>query len=241
MSRLALYATTQYKGERIAVSLGNTSVSYENIQLAFINNLKKGELIDEENIYKENEYIEIKNEIYKIIGVNTDKFTLTLERIDVGNDAVSLKKADLSEIEVFSTHKGDKLYPFQGEEFTTKEMISLENLRGKYVLLDFYGTWCLPCIDDIPKLKELYFKTDREKFEMIGIVGKSQPDALRRLINNYSIDWPQIMSDDTNLLIEKYGISKYPTTFLIDPEGIIIAIDLRGKELEEKILSLIIE
>ena len=239
MSRLALYATTQYKGEQIAVSLGNARVSYENIQLAFINNLKKGELIDEENIHKENEYIEIKDEIFKILGVNTDKFTLMLEKVDTRNNAISLKKTNLTEIEVFSTQIGDKLYPFQGEEFTTKEMVSLESLRGKYVLLDFFGTWCMPCISEIPFLKELYAKTDRAKFEIIGIVGRSPSDALRRLINNYSIDWPQIMSNETNLLIEKYGISKYPTTFLLDPAGIIIAIDLRGKELEEKVLSLI--
>ena len=238
MSRLALYATTQYKGKQIAVSLGNTRAASED-KFAFIDNLKKGELINDEDTYEKNEYVEIGDEIYKILDVNTNKFTLTLEKIDTRSDAVPLKKADLSEIEVFSTRTGDKLYPVQGEEFTTKKMISLDSLKGKYVLLDFYATWCLPCIDEIPKLKELYSKTDREKLEIIGILGQSSSDALKRLINNYSIDWPQIMSNDDNLLIEKYGISYYPTTFLLDPEGVIIATDLRGKELEEKVLSLI--
>ena len=96
-----------------------------------------------------------------------------------------------------------------------------------------------PCRMEMPNLKELYRRTDREKFEIIGIVGDSPTDALRELIGNDSITWPQIVSNDSVKIKESFGIHSYPTSLLIDPEGIIIAKDLRGKELEDKVLDLI--
>ena len=227
MYTLSPYATTHYKGEQIAVSQNKIYVSYENPRLAFINNLKQGELIKEEDIYRKDEYIEIKDKIYKILGVNTKNFTLVLE------------KTDLSKAQLFSTQVGHKAHPFQGVEFTTKSIISLESLKGKHVLLDFWAAWCGPCIQEFPHLKELYSKTDKSKFEIIGIVGNTPSDALKKLIDQHEITWSQILSDETNKITEKYGINSYPTTLLIDTEGVIIAKDLRGKELEEKILSLI--
>jgi thiol-disulfide isomerase/thioredoxin len=227
----AQYATAQFKGEQIAVvSSGFINLSYENIDVAFMHNdLKSGEKIKAEDRYKKNEYIEIKNEIYRISGVNTNKSTLVLE------------KMGLSKAQLFSTQIGYKSYPFQGEEFTTKSTFSPESLKGKYVLLDFWAIWCGPCIEELPHLKELYAKTDRAKFEIVGIVGDSQPNTLTDAIDRHAITWPQILSDDTNKIKETYGINGYPATFLIDTEGIIIAKNLRGNELEEKILSLIKE
>ena len=225
------YATTQYKGIQIAVSSSQfTNLSYRDIDVAIVpSDLKNGEKVERENIYKKNEYIEIKSEIFEIKGVNTNKNTLVLE------------KTDLPKTQLLSTQTGYKSFPFQGEEFTQKTPISSEILKGKYILLDFWATWCGPCIQEFPNLKELYSKTDRAKFEIVGIVGESQPNTLTDAIEKHEITWPQIFSDDTNKIIEKYGINAYPTTFLIDTEGIIIAKDLRGKELEEKILSLIKE
>jgi thiol-disulfide isomerase/thioredoxin len=230
MSSFSQYATTQYKGEKIAVSSGFTNISYENIDVAFLrDDLKNGDKVTEEDIYRKNEYIEIKDEIFKIIGVNTNKNTLVLE------------KTDLPKTQLLSKQIGYKSYPFQGEEFTQKTPISSESLKGKYVLLDFWATWCVPCIQEFPYLKELYFKTDREKFEIVGIVGGSTQDALTDAIDRYELTWPQIFSDDTNDIAKTYGINGYPTIFLLDTEGVIIAKNLRGKELEEKILSLINE
>ena len=59
------------------------------------------------------------------------------------------------------------------------------------------------------------------------------------MMSKYRITWPQIISDDFNKIKEKYGVKRYPTTFLLNPEGVIIAKDLRGKELETKVDSLI--
>ena len=122
------------------------------------------------------------------------------------------------------------------KEFTNGTTISSESLKGKYVLLDFWAESCAPCIAEFPNLKELYAKTDREKFEIIGIVGRSSPNRLKERIEQHALAWPQIFSDN---IVDMYGIPGFPTTFILDTEGTIIAKDVRGKELEEKILSLI--
>ena len=106
------------------------------------------------------------------------------------------------------------------------------------MFLDFWATWCGPCLQEMPNLKELYKKTDRDKFEIVGIVGDSSNDQIKKIIEKDSIIWPQVLTTDSNKIKEDYGIQGYPTTILIDPEGIVIAKSLRGKELVEKILAL---
>ena len=225
MCNFSQYSTTQFKGVQIAVSSGFTNLSYNDIGLAILaNDLKIGEKVNREDVYRKNEYIEIEDEIFKILGVNTNKNTLVLE------------KTDLPKIQLFSTQIGYKSHPFQGEEFTKKTVVSLDSLKGKYVLLDFWAEWCGPCIAEFPHLKELYSKTDRKKFEIIGIAGHSTPNGIKKLIEEHEISWSQILSDD---IVKMYGITGFPSTILVDAEGTIIAKDLRGKELDEKILSLI--
>ena len=229
MCNFAQYATTEYKGVQISLCSNNfTNLSCNNLLLAVTNDTVQSDYkIKEKNLYKKNEYIEIKGEIYKILGVNTNKNTLALERVNLPKN------------QLVSTQTGYKSCPFEGKDFKTQLPVSLENFKGKYVLIDFWAVWCGPCIKEIPALKELYAKIDRSKFDIIGIVGDSPSNALNELIDKYSIPWTQILSDEKNKIKENYGISGYPTTFILDSNGIIVAKDLTGKDLEEKILSLI--
>ena len=105
----------------------------------------------------------------------------------------------------------------------TESHIASKDLIGKYVLLDFWAIWCGPCRQEIPNMKSLYEKTDREKFEIIGIVGDSPSKALKEIVENNSITWPQILSTDSNKIKEAYGILGYSTSLLLNPEGIIVA------------------
>jgi len=88
-------------------------------------------------------------------------------------------------------------------------------------------------------LKEIYGNIDKSKFEIIGIVVDSPVETLRVMMDKFSITWPQVISDSNNQISNSYGVQSYPTTYLIDPNGIIIAKNLRGIELKNKINELI--
>jgi thiol-disulfide isomerase/thioredoxin len=225
------YCTAELKGEKIAVCSGGfTDLSYKNPTIFLMNDtIKNGDKISNDRLTGLNEYIEIKGEFYKNKGVNMNSNTLRLEKVVVPRN------------QLYSTQIGYKPFPFEGSNFTTGTPISSKQLNGKYVLLDFWAVWCKPCREELPKLKALYEKTDRQKFEIIGIVAESDPETLKKLIVKDSITWTQILSNDSNKIKETFGIQGYPTTLLVDPEGIIIAKNLRGKELEEKVLGLIRE
>jgi thiol-disulfide isomerase/thioredoxin len=229
MSNFAQYATAKLNGEEIAIRSDNfTNLSYKNPSIVNIDNsLKEKDKIGNENVVEINEYIEIKDNIYKNLGVNKNENVLVLERVE------------LPKQQLFSTQVGFNAYDFFGDDFKTGAPISLDDLKGKYVFLDFWATWCGPCIQEIPNLNGLYEKMDSSKFEIISIVGDSTSESLDKMIEKHSILWPQVVSNDINRIKEEYGIKGYPTTFLLNPDGVIIAKNLRGKELENKVTNLI--
>jgi peroxiredoxin len=221
----AQYRTAKL-GNHLIYIYSRNNFPYRNIGIASSQS-PIGEKIDFHKLTFETEYIEIGAYLYKNLGVKRDKDILLLEKIDLPKN------------EIRSTQAGFKAIDFSGNQFKRENIISLDNLKGKYVLLDFWGTWCGPCIQEIPNLKTLYDNIDKSNFEIISIVVDSPKKDLEQLMSKYGITWPQIISDDSNTIKEKYGIMKYPSTFLLSPEGVIIAKDLRGKELKTKIESLL--
>jgi thiol-disulfide isomerase/thioredoxin len=98
--------------------------------------------------------------------------------------------------------------------------LSLSSLRGKYVLLDFWGSWCVPCRKGNPHLKELYFQYKDKGFDIIGIAADNNTkDAWLKAIEKDQLPWHHILIDDLEAI---YNITSYPTKILIDKRGIII-------------------
>jgi len=222
------YATATLDGEQIAICSDDfITPSYGSTKIVLLDNrIRSGKKANYESIISPDEYIKIKGNIYKNKGVNLNKNVLVLE------------KTTLPQNQLVSTQIGFKTLNFEGQNFKTKSNISLDDYKGKYLLIDFWAVWCGPCIEEMPNLKALYDKRDQSKIEILGIVGGSESDALEKAIAKHSITWPQILSDDKNEITNKYGIKSYPTTLLINPEGIIVAKNLRGKDLENKIKEL---
>jgi thiol-disulfide isomerase/thioredoxin len=97
--------------------------------------------------------------------------------------------------------------------------ITLSDLRGKVVLLDFWATWCGPCKESIPHLVQIYKSNQDKGFELIGMsmdkIGEA--DTVRHFVRSMDIPYPVIMTPDD--VARNYGIKGLPTTVLIDKEG----------------------
>lgn len=113
------------------------------------------------------------------------------------------------------------------------DSLRLSDFRGKFVMLDFWGTWCAPCLNELPHLKKLS-QSFSEELKVIGLA-HDDPRNLADFVKENDIPYPNGIADPK---IEKaYGIVSWPTTFLIAPNGKIIAKNLRG----EKLVDLVAE
>lgn len=228
-TNFATYSETEYNGVGIAVRPSQYLTYSTGLELVLTGDAdpQTGK-VAASRILRIGDVMNIKGEILRIKGVDT------------GNNTLLLEKTGLSADETYAALPGFKAYPFEGSEFTSGQKVSLEGLRGRYVLLDFWALGCPPCLDEFPVLRQLHDSTDREDFEIIGIIYPGREDQIREIISDYGIDWPQIMSDkDTNDITGRYGISYFPTTYLIGPDGVIIEKDIRGQATVDRVLSLL--
>jgi len=101
------------------------------------------------------------------------------------------------------------------------EHIALEDLRGKVVLLDFWGTWCPPCVESVPELRNLHKRYSKEgSFVVIGISSDSDEDEWREFTAKNKMIWPQYRDRDHRIL-SAFNIRAFPTYILIDHEGVV--------------------
>lgn len=120
------------------------------------------------------------------------------------------------------------------------KMISLQSFRGKYVLIDFWASWCEPCRQENPNIVKAYQEFKNKNFTILGISLDSNKGAWTGAIKADSLDWNQV-SDLKGWDSEPagaYGVEAIPANFLVDPEGRIIGMNLRGPELESTLASL---
>jgi thiol-disulfide isomerase/thioredoxin len=103
--------------------------------------------------------------------------------------------------------------------------------KGKYVLVDFWASWCGPCKRAMPGLKELYAKYKGDKFEILGVATWDEPAATLKAIEDLQLPWPQIMNAQ-RIGSDAYGVQGIPQIILFAPDGKIVARDLHGEELK---------
>jgi peroxiredoxin len=100
------------------------------------------------------------------------------------------------------------------------EYITLEDLKGKVVMLDFWGTWCPPCVASVPELRNLYNRYSKESFVLIGISSDHDDVVWRSFTDRNHMVWPQYRDRDHRIL-EMFSIRAFPTYIIIDQEGIL--------------------
>ncbi|MDE6538006.1 MAG: TlpA family protein disulfide reductase [Muribaculaceae bacterium] len=103
--------------------------------------------------------------------------------------------------------------------------VSLSDFRGKWVILDFWGTWCPWCIKGFPALKEAYAQY-KDRLEVIGIDCRDSEEAWKKGIEKYELPWVQVYNPEATAaaLLESYAVQGFPTKVIINPEGKIVNI-----------------
>ena len=133
-----------------------------------------------------------------------------------------------------------KPMPISGRRVDGREF-DISDFKGKVVLVDFWATWCKPCVEEIPNVKEVYEKYHDRGFEVVGISIDNDADALKEFLRDEHIPWPILFEPDgeTHPMAEKYGVMSVPLPVLIDRRGRVVAISARGERLGELVDKLI--
>jgi len=125
-------------------------------------------------------------------------------------------------------------FPDFAEKDVAGKPLSIANYKGKVVMIDFWATWCRPCVMELPNVLETYKKHHEKGFEIIGISLDQEEEKLTSFTKAKSMPWQQFFDGKGwgNKLAVKYGVQSIPMTYLLDGEGKIIGKGLRGEELE---------
>ncbi len=132
-----------------------------------------------------------------------------------------------------TTAVGAKAPDFEIGDPTGKK-IKLSDFKGKYVLLDFWASWCAPCREESPTLVKAYQTYKDRNFTIFGVSLDKNKEAWLGAVKQDNYTWPQAsdLNDFESPSAVLYNVSAIPTSYLIDPNGTIIAKNLRGEELE---------
>lgn len=120
------------------------------------------------------------------------------------------------------------------------KMVKLSDLRGKYVLIDFWAAWCKPCRQENPNVVRLYSQYKDKGFEVFGVsLDRTKEDWIKAIADD-QLTWTHVsdLKYFNSAAAELYKIDAIPATYMIDPDGKIIAKDLRGPSLESKLAEL---
>lgn len=134
----------------------------------------------------------------------------------------------------------------EAQDFTQPDTdgkpVKLSDYRGKYVLIDFWASWCAPCRRENPNLVKSYAKYQKDGFEILGVSMDKAADKAKWLkaIQDDGLTWKQVgdLKGWENEAGVMYDVTAIPMNFLVDPNGKIIAKELRGSKLDEKLAEI---
>jgi thiol-disulfide isomerase/thioredoxin len=121
------------------------------------------------------------------------------------------------------------------------QSFTLSSLRGKYVLVDFWASWCVPCRAENPNLVKAYNELKGKNFEVVGVSLDENKSAWAKAVEKDGLNWVHVsdLKGWNNAAAILYNISSVPQNLLINPEGVIIARNLRGEDLTKKLSAYI--
>jgi peroxiredoxin len=137
---------------------------------------------------------------------------------------------------------GKEPFPISEKDLNGKE-VSLAGMKGKVVIIDFWATWCGPCMAELPNLLSLYKAQHANGLEVLGVSLDKDENALKSTVKAKGMDWPIVadLQGWQNAIAQKWGVRSIPATYVLDRKGVIRHIGLRGQELDEAVQALLKE
>ena len=131
-------------------------------------------------------------------------------------------------------------------DFTIKPQVgkefSFSSLKGKVVLVDFWATWCAPCVKGIPALQAAYSKHKGKGFEIVSISGDENDRDVQSFLRANRVRWINHHDGTSRFngrLFTRFGVESIPMAILVDREGRVVATDVSASEIEQKLVDLL--
>jgi thiol-disulfide isomerase/thioredoxin len=189
--------------------------------------------------------------LYLQVFANYDKAGALLKEITTDfpgsraatNATAVLAKLDAQKesLQTQAALKPGAAFPDFDEKDLAGAPLSIGKFKGKVVLVDFWATWCGPCVAELPNVLAAYEKYHSKGFEIVGISLDQSESKLKGFLSEQKMTWPQYFDGKgwESKLGHKYGVTSIPATYLLDGDGRIIAKDLRGEALDAELARLL--
>lgn len=189
--------------------------------------------------FKPSKFIKLGDDYFQYSTCSQNLEKIKLKKVQISNSEYSKQSADNQSkhnLIPVSNQIGMTAPQIQGKDILNDSDISLTKLKGKYVFIDFWATYCGPCIGEFPNLIKAYKTFSRDEFEIVGVVYDALTKGkINQFLKDKNVIWPTISANLPTTNMKGYEINSYPTSYLLAPDGTIIAANLRGDDLMTKL------
>ncbi len=146
-------------------------------------------------------------------------FTLTFAQSKEAPLSADEKKV-LKTLRITPATQWIEAHDFAGEMMDAKT-VNLQDYRGRFVLLNFWATWCSPCLKEMPDLENAYNEMGQEKLVVLAVGMGESVEKIKAFFNKYGFTFP-LLADNRMKITKLYGVRNIPVTYLIDPDGVVL-------------------